>query len=143
MESVSERFCDIPTPTPLPASGDGLSGMRSVKGRETGRVFHCRELLQGFENDKEDKDSTVLSFSCPSERGIGPDQSRIRTNIMRARTRSKTEAVQAIKTAATLGNLATTRTVIMKRSKVGLCMEKRYKVFKYNGDDVQHWQRCG
>jgi len=58
---------------------------------------------------------------------MGHDESRIRVKMMRARTRSKTEAMQAIKTAATLGNLAATRTVMMERFKNEVYTRHRYK----------------
>ena len=58
---------------------------------------------------KRNKDN-MLDFSWLSERASGQDHSRIKENMTWATSRRRADAAKAMKTAATLGNLATTRT---------------------------------
>lgn len=84
-----------------------------MKGREAGKVFHCRERPLGLET--KDRENDEDSFSWCSGRTIGQDQRRTNKKSMRATNRSKMETAAAMKTAETPGNFAGTRTDMVVR----------------------------
>jgi len=93
----------------VPTSGDGLSGMVNEKGNDAGRALRRDWLHVLGSNNRDDQ---AGAFSSDVVEIAGQDKKRIKVYIMRARSRQNKEAMQASMTAATLGNLVGTRTLM-------------------------------
>lgn len=98
----------------MPTSSEDFSGMVNEKGSDVGRALF-KDRLHVLDGDKRDDQERV--FSSDAVEIAGQDQRRIKAYMMRARRRRQRDATQASMTAATLGNLVGTRTLMTDSSR--------------------------
>lgn len=85
--------------------------MVNEKGSDAGRAC-CKDRLHKLGSDNKDDQAGVFWSDAVDKEE--QDQKRIKLYNMRARSRQNRDATQASMTAATLGNLVGTRTLMTK-----------------------------